>query len=238
MTVRGTIRISTWLVLSIALVAPLLAPLAAATPAPTASVGDRTFEYSAAGYANHGITARVLWNGVDIYQAANASSAFQVGYSTSSVDVRYFWNATNPADSYNVSSVRLQMFYFGLSIVSRDVSPLTQSAGDLSWNAIQTVQWLMEGTYLLAASLVSPDGSILWIEGFYVHVAAPYGVLAAIPIILIIIFVYEVYNIARSGRSDMVMVPKNRGPPTTSPPSAPGPEPPTGSAPPPGQGAS
>jgi hypothetical protein len=124
------------------------------------------------------------------------------------------------------------MFYFGLAVATRSVSPITQQTGDMQWDAVQTVQWLIEGTFALTASLIAPGGGTLWSEGFFVHVAAPYNLLAAVPILLILVLIYEIYNVATSGSQEKGSKSKGKAPPASSP-SASG----TGTASTPAQGA-
>jgi hypothetical protein len=216
MKLRRSHGLSVWFILSILLVTSLLLPAVSAVPAHPASSGERAFAYTTGG-----IAGKVTWNGVDVSQAGNASSALQVNYGSPSIDVRFFWNSTTPGVPFNITSVRLQMFYLGFAVASRDVSPINQATGDMSWDAVATLRWILEGTYALTASLIAKDGTTVWSQGFFVEISAPYSLLAAIPIILIIILVYELIVIARSGSQEAKSL---VGPTPATSPRAPPPE--------------
>jgi hypothetical protein len=198
-------------------------PVASAAPA-------RAQGIASAGHVSGGIDGKVTWNGVDIGQASNSSSAFQVSYTMPSIDVRYFWNSTIAGASYNISTIRLQMFFFGFSVITRDVPPINQSTGDLTWDAVSELRWLAEGTYALLASLIGTDGRAYWNEVFYVHVSAPYSLLAAAPIVLVALLLYELYSVATSGAKDAA---KARRPGAGAAPAASSGPQPTGPASPP-----
>lgn len=184
-----------------------------------------------------GLTASVTWNGVDISTVGSTSSALSIDFSQSA-NLDYVWsNAPAPG----INDVRLQMFYFGFAIVTRDVTlsaPQTQSAGvPLNWTPL-SIDYVLEGLYKLTASLVAPNGTTMWSENFYVRGTAPLGFVALIPIVLLIIAVYEIYALARSGRYAALgrkpVSPPPEKPPTEAPPSAPSEAPPSEAEAPPG----
>jgi hypothetical protein len=172
-----------------------------------------------------GVAAVVTWNGQNIVSAPAISSAISTDFS-STIDVHYNWSSTGT--SYTISDARLQIFYFGFALGTRDIidsNPVAATNGsfDMPWDP-GVLQWLIIGTYALTASLLAPNGTTMWSEQFYLHVSAPAAIGAAIPIILILIGIWEVYSLARSGRQAAITSPAKRkgdGPlgstPTTDP---------------------
>jgi hypothetical protein len=147
----------------------------------------------------------------------------------------YYWNVSSAAP-VNVSDARLQMFYFGYAVSTRDelrTNPLASSHGNipLSWAPL-SIDYLLEGAYRMTASILAPNGTTLWSETFYVRGTAPYGVGALIPIVLIILIVYEVYALVRSGRYVMLGRPPAAPPPAAPPAATPPASPPPASPPP------
>lgn len=144
----------------------------------------------------------VTWNGVDVNTAGSASSAMTIDL-TQSANLLYSWN-TGSAAKVNIDDARVQMFYFGYAVATRDegvTNSVAQSNGSipLSWTPL-TVSYLLEGLYKLTASFIATNGTTMFSESFYVRDNAPYGILAILPIVLLLIMVYEVYELARSGR--------------------------------------
>ncbi len=141
----------------------------------------------------------VLWNGVNIDSAGSASSALTVTFNEA-VDVNYSWvRSAYPG----VGDARLEMLYFGFPLSTRDVSPISGPASSpglavMNWT-VGALQYAVEGVFGLTASLLN-NGSTVWSENFYVRLTAPYSILAALPILLILIGVYELYGLVRSGR--------------------------------------
>jgi hypothetical protein len=180
----------------------------------------------------------VTWNGVDISTASSASSALTIDL-TQSANLVYNWSTTS---GITINDARLQMFYFGFAVATRDQTlTAAQSSGPipLSWTPL-SINYVLEGVYRLTASLIAPNGSTMWSENFYVRGNAPLGFVAALPIILVVIMVYEVYGLFRSGRY-AALGRKSAGPPPASPPTADSPtveataaEPPAESTPPAG----
>jgi hypothetical protein len=168
-----------------------------------------------------GLSAVVTWNGVDVSTASGISSAISTDFS-STIDVHYAWSSSGP--QYTISDARLQMYYFGFALGTRDIidsNPMAGTTGnfDMPWDP-GVLQWLIIGSYSITASLLSPNGTTEWSEQFFVHVTAPAAIGAAIPILLILIGVYEAYSLARSGRQAAIGAPttksKDPGAPTAT----------------------
>ncbi len=208
--------------IAVALVS-VLAPLpASATPAPTSRP------------AGVSITSTVTWNGVNVDTASGVSSALSINLAQQA-NLRYNWSVVLLAEGpITVTDARLQMFYFGYAVASRDVtvSNPTPSLGGtivLNWTPI-SVSYVLSGVYRLTASLLVANGSTAWSENFFVRGTAAYGILAALPIILVLIAVYELYLLARSGRFAAL---GRAAPAPTPPPASPPPPPPDSPAAPP-----
>ncbi|HYA58472.1 MAG TPA: hypothetical protein VEH57_08470 [Thermoplasmata archaeon] len=186
---------------------------------------------------SNNITASVTWNNIDICTASTSGSALSVDF-TQTASVVFTWNAT--ADhTVLVSDARLEMFYFGFSAVTRDVtlSGARASAGGsfpMNWNPGE-LTYILSGLYRLTASLLNPNGTTLWSENFYVRSTAPYTIGAVLPILLLIIGIYELYAVALSGRQAAAgrKQPPAAPPPPSPPPSSPPPTTPPASPPPP-----
>ena len=215
-TVRQPLRAASVATLSVAAIFLLTAPgLAAAVTPPAAPVPT-----AAAGCAGipvlNGISANVLWNGANVCSYSSASSALSIDFSKTA-DLRFFWNATSGA-AVQVNDTRLEMFYFGFALVTRDqIASAPESGGgtfDMSWTP-GALSYVLEGVYGVRASLVAPNGSSVWSERFFVTAAAPFSILAALPILLVVIAIYEAYALATAGRQESL-----RGRPT--PPPGPG----------------
>jgi hypothetical protein len=129
------------------------------------------------------------------------------------------------------------MYYLGFAVSTRDQILTSPSPGSghipLSWTPL-SVAYLIEGVYRLTASFVAPTGTTRWSENFWVRGTAPYGVLAILPIVLIILIVYEIYGLARSGRYAAIGAKPAAAPPPSPPPAAPPSAPSGPSAPPEG----
>ncbi len=188
-----------------------------------------------------GSTPYVTWNGVDISTASSASSALTIDL-TQSANLIYNWSTSA---GIRINDARLQMFYFGFAVVTRDQTlSVAQSSGPipLSWTPL-SISDVLEGVYRLTASLVAPNGSTMWSENFYVRGNAPLGFVAVLPIVLIVIMVYEVYGLFRSGRYAAIgrkgVAPPPAIPTTTAPPTGPpAPAEPPAQSPPPSGGSS
>ena len=162
-----------------------------------------------------GLTASVTWNGVNINTLGSASSALSIDFSQSASLV-YNWSG-GAAAGITINDARLQMYYFGFAVSTRDVTlSIAEGTGsaNLDWTPL-SIDYVLEGVYRLTASLIAPNGTTMWSENFYVRGNAPFGILAVIPIVLLIIAVYEIYALVRSGRYAML---GRKGPPPSSEP--------------------
>ncbi len=193
-----------------------------------------------------GVVANVTWNGTNICTAGSPSAALVIVF-TQNAHVVFNWTAAG-RQPVPVTDARLAMNYFGFAIATRDVGPINpvgvqgSPAGsfEMDWNP-GALTYLLAGLYSVTASLFASNGSVVWSDTFFVKASAPYTLLAALPILLIVIAAIELYEVARSGRfAVMGRKPPTGGPaspPTTSPESpetsspAPTPEP-TENAPP------
>jgi len=159
----------------------------------------------------------VTWNGVDLTTASSASSALSIDLSQSA-NLVYNWSA---ASGWTINDARLQMFYFGFAVATRDETltvAQTSGAVPLSWTPI-SISDVLEGVYRLTASFIAPNGTTMWSENFYVRGTAPLGFVAVLPIVLLVIAVYELYGLFRSGRYAAIGR-KLAGPPPASPPAS------------------
>lgn len=177
--------------------------------------------------SSEGVTGEVTWNGADICSYGSASSALAFDF-TSTANVRFYWNDSTAA--VNIDDARLQMFYLGFAVSTRDViesnsvATETGTPFDMGWNP-GVLTYILEGVFGLSASLLLTNGTTVWSENFYVKATAPYYIGALVPIVLILIGVYELYAVARSGRY-AAMGAKAPPPPPAAPPPTGAPAPP------------
>lgn len=199
-----------------------------------------TYLVTSQAHPSAAFTASVTWNGVNVDTAGSASSALSVSFS-SSATVLFQW--TTPAGQTNPNDARLQMFYFGFALETRDVvNSGTQDFANMTWTPT-AISYILEGVYEITASLITPSGSTVWSENFWVRANAPYSILAVLPIILILIIAWELYSVALSGRqAALSQKPKAPPSPPEQPPAQAGtepestPPPSAGEWPPPSQG--
>jgi hypothetical protein len=157
--------------------------------------------------SNAGITASATWNGQNISNAGSTGSAFALG--SSSIDVRFYWSTPVGSAPAQVTTARLVMFFLGFGVATRDVTlsgTTNTSSGviDLYWNGTGLLADLIEGTYQVTASLLDAGQNTLWSENFYVKMTAPFDLLAASPIILLVIGIWEAFLLATSGKQDLL----------------------------------
>ncbi len=160
----------------------------------------------------------VTWNGVDVSTAGTSSSALAIDLSQSA-NLNFNWS-TGTSARLSVTDARLEMFYFGFAVTTRDqiVSGAIASAKGnipLSWTPL-SISFVLEGVYRLTATFLD-NGTTLWSENFYVRGTAPLGFVALLPIALLLIIAYELYGLVRSGRYAMLGR-KSGGPPPSMPP--------------------
>jgi hypothetical protein len=176
-----------------------------------------------------GVTYTVTWNGADVSSAGSSSSALSIDLSQTA-SLNYSWQVSPSAPSVTISDARLQMYYLGFAISTRDqilTNPVPGSGHiPLSWTPV-SVAYLLEGVYRLTASFLAPNGTTMWSENFYVRGTAPLGFVALLPIVLLIIVVYEVYGLVRSGRYAAIGQKAPTAPPPTPPSGAPPAQPPS-----------
>lgn len=185
----------------------------------------------------NGVTGSATWNGVNVAAANSTSSAFSLSFNAA-VTVLFGWSqAPTGAARWEVNDARLQIFYFGFALATRDITTSVGSPnGNLTMGNWSTgpLEYILEGSYELTASLLA-NGTTVWSQSFWVDVQAAFYILAALPIVLILIAIYELYGVATVGKQVMLKRQKRGGPPPSSPPavgtvagstSPPAPEPP------------
>jgi len=211
---RPAVRAGVWgAVFALAVVALLLNVPVLARAAP--ATGPASIRPAAASPYN------VTWNGVDVSTAGSSSSAISIDFSQTA-NLLFNWNVAG----VSISDARLQMYYFGFAVSTRDQvvnNPVPCAVAScsipLSWTPL-SVNYVLEGVYRLTASFIAPNGTTMFSENFYVRGNAPYGFVALIPIILLLIAVYEVYALVRSGRY-AALGRKSTPPPPAAPPTSP-----------------
>jgi hypothetical protein len=221
---------------AVVLVAVALAVLVAAPIGAWAAPSNGPSRTIFARPATGGLTASALWNGVNIDTANTAGSAFHISFN-GAVNIVYNWSQSpvaGPAGEWSINDARLQIFYFGFALATRDI---TNSAGETSgtitmgnWST-GVLEYVLEGTFSLTASLLATNGTTAWSESFWVDESAPYYILAILPIVLILIAIYELYAIATVGKQQALKRRAKGG--ATEPPSAapPSPSPPPSTPP-------
>lgn len=165
--------------------------------------------------ATDGIQATVTWDGTNIAHSPQPSSAITTTLG-GPVDLLYNWSSSVEVGGspllYTINDARLQMFYFGFALSSRDVlvnDSIPTVAGSISmdWVPPSVLHYVIEGTFLLTASLLAPNGTTMWSQNFYVDASAPLSIGAVVPVILVLIGLYEVYALLTSGRQDRPRTP-------------------------------
>ncbi|MGB6442637.1 MAG: hypothetical protein WBF81_05000, partial [Thermoplasmata archaeon] len=193
---------------ALTVVLALLLVVPAGSLATSGSGGTRSAAVSPA--ASNGVSAIVTWDGNNILSAGKVSSAFQIQFN-GAVNLLYTWSSVG-SSAYTVSDARLQIFYFGFALATRDITdalPVSSHSGNFTMNwTTGPLQYVLEGTYRLVASLLEPNGSTVWSQSFWTQVAAPFYIGAALPIILILIVIYELYAVATVGKQAALKTPK------------------------------
>jgi len=210
--------------LSVALAVVAVAALLVSVPVPARASPTLA---AAPAQTSGGVTYTVTWNNVDVSSASTLSSALSIDLSQSA-NLNYNWTEGAGAAPVTISDARLQMYFLGFAVSTRDQILTNPVAGSghipLSWTPV-SVAYLIEGAYRLTASFIAPNGTTMWSENFYVRGTAPYGFLAALPIVLLILVIYEVYGLVRSGRYAAIGRKLEGAPPSTPPPETPPSEP-------------
>jgi hypothetical protein len=210
-------RSSFWVLAAISLVVLMAAPVASfasASNAPSFSIRPGT--------TTNGVTGSATWNSVNIATANTSSSAFHISFN-GAVTILFGWSQPLGAGpTWLVNDARLQIFYFGFALATRDVTTVTGAAnGNLTMGNWSTgpLEYILEGTYELTASLLD-NSKTVWSQSFWVDVAAPFYILAALPIVLILIAVYELYGVATVGKQVALKRQKKDGPGGSTPSTA------------------
>ena len=147
-------------------------------------------------------TASVLWNGVDAGRANSPSSAIAASIGDV-VTVTFLWNWSGAgAAPYSISNLRLHVLFFSQSVYTKDqaFNPArapTNGSFDLT-SDLTASRYLLEGIFLISAEIVSDSSGTVWSEQFYVHVTAPYHLVAA-TLGLGALLVYELVQLVRVG---------------------------------------
>jgi hypothetical protein len=150
------------------------------------------------------IAATVTWNGANVLNYTSPTSAVHIGFN-GVVNVHYSWSSNLGTGALvTINDARLQIFYFGFALATRDVVdsaavPATSGQFTMNWST-GALQYILEGSYRLVASLLAPNGTTMWSQTFWSFVAAPFYIGALLPIVLILIVVWEIYNLATVGR--------------------------------------
>jgi hypothetical protein len=167
-----------------------------------------------------GISATVTWNGANVLNYSSPTSAVHIGFN-GVVNVHYTWSSPLLAGGApTINDARLQIFYFGFALATRDVvnsvaTPATSGQFTMNWST-GALQYILEGSYKLVASLLASNGTTMWSQSFWAFVAAPFYIGALLPIVLILIVIWEVYNLATVGRQVLL----GKRPPSGSPETA------------------
>ena len=235
---RAAVRVALAAVALALLVSAPLGALATSSPSRVTTI--------AATPASGPITATVTWDGVNIATANTTSSAFHISFN-GAVNLLYSWSQpVLTAAAWSVNDARLQIFYFGFALGTRDITTTVgRTTGSIVMGNWSTgpLQYILEGTYMLTASLIATNGSTAWSQSFWVDVAAPFYILAVLPLVLVLIAIYEVYALCCSGQHySRPKVAQSTTPPATPPsaatppttPATTAPEPAAESTPPPG----
>lgn len=245
------VRVGTISLLALVLALPAVAgSISAATtsprsapPTPSSLVPDPAVDYF------------ITWDGVNVASASTPSTAFSLGLN-GVTDLLYTWSHVLTGGGPLINDARLQMRYLGFALATRDVtSSVANSSGQIpmNWTA-GSIQDLLVGLYGVTASLLAPNGTTIYSENFYVILTAPYRIVAAAPIILLVLGAYEIYAACCSGGHYRAAVRPGRptygqiqspAAPVSPPPAAPAPAagvppeaPPPPSPPPPSMGGS
>jgi hypothetical protein len=143
-----------------------------------------------------GVGGNVTWNGANVSAAGSTGSAFVV-HGGASATVAFFYTVF-PGGPAPVTAEVVGVFLgYPLTSVGTGTSPGTGGVGgaEFSWS-FGTLWELTEGSYHLTAELLDANGSIVWSEGFYVNVEAPYRVASGIFVFLIVLGGVESYTVA------------------------------------------
>jgi hypothetical protein len=157
---------------------------------PGAALGSAVGHGPGPASAAPGVRATVTWDGVGVGAAGAPSTAFPIG-AGQSVDVRF--NFTEALGAPTVTNASLTLYDFGIALTTESIVPTSVTpfgAAQLNWS-FGSLIYLTEGVYELVAELRDANGTALFQEGFYVNAQAPYFVLSAIVVLLIVLGIVE-----------------------------------------------
>lgn len=207
------------LLVAVGAVALLLAP---------PSIGGRPDSGSTAAPpppAQGAIGASVTWNSLDVASHTSRAGAVSTTFA-GLADVKFTWKSVGAIPSrlpaFNISTARLQLIYFGLPLTTRDEvnsSPVADTGGTfgMQWDP-GILRYLTEGSFAMVASLIAPNGTTMWSEQFYIRATAPFAVAAILPLLLILIVIWELYALATVGRASAPSPWQQRLPPPPAEP--------------------
>jgi len=222
---------SWWLAVPAVAVAAALVVL----PALSASVAGRPDDVSpsvttVAGSAVTG--ASVTWNGKDVSGASSPSSAISIQKGQTAL-VQFTFDESSATAVGNAS---ISVNYLGLVLTTSKQSPRVVGGPPVA--AVAEINWsfgplydALEGVFEFTASLLSPNGSTVWSESFYVFTKAPYLLESGAVIVLLVFFVAELYWAAsaiRDARRHAQPPQAKAPPPSPGTPAEPGTSPPSG----------
>jgi hypothetical protein len=161
----------------------------------TGPAGERTVaSHSSAVLVATSLAVKVTWNGQNVSQASTISSAFSV---TSGEQALVHFVYTESAGGPSIATAEVQTVFLS-AVLSSEAAQTSPSAGGLGGTA--SMNWtfglfadLTAGVYQLTARLLDPNGSSVWSESFYIDAKAPYLIGAALPALLVVLAISEVY---------------------------------------------
>ncbi|MCI4345779.1 MAG: hypothetical protein L3K07_03380 [Thermoplasmata archaeon] len=176
---------------AVLLLAPFV-PVAGATPGTRSGTGP-------GGNPGAGFLYSVSWNGRGTSNATTTGTALTVSFG-SAITMQFHWSSGGSSGPPGgVSEVEFQAFLFGFSFITRALTntpALTTPTGvtNLTWDP-GALTYIVSGVYLCLASIFAPNGSTIWSESFYIKANAPFVVGALLPLILLLLLVYELYAV-------------------------------------------
>jgi len=168
----------------------------------------------------------VTWNGKDVSGASSPSSAISIQKGQTAL-VQFTFDESSATTVGNAS---ISVNYLGLVLTTSKASPRVVGGPPIA--AVATINWsfgplydALEGVFEFTASLLSPNGSTVWSESFYVFAQAPYLLESGAVIILLVFLVLELYWAASAIRDarrhaqppQSKAVPPSAGTPTEPP---------------------
>ena len=204
-------------------------------PALSATVGARSDGISPSVITTGGSTVTgpsVTWNGKDVSGAGSPSSAISIQKGQTAL-VQFTFDESSATAIGNAS---ISVNYLGLVLTTSKTSPRVVGGPPIA--AVAVINWsfgplydALEGVFQFTASLLSPNGSTVWSESFYVFTKAPYLLESGAVIVLLVFFVAELYWAAsaiRDARRHAQPPQAKAPPPSPGTPAEPGTPPPSG----------